>query len=1291
MISGMLGKRRGYVLLILLAAGSVAVAAGRREQVSTRASQSKPHGAGGVTANVILVAKTTSGVTFGPDVSATMPVSEATAFAAGQTFVVEVWAQTVGNPTGVAAVSLDINYNPAEVLVTNSFAFPLGNLGVPGVFVTFSFNATGNVSVDNIAGKVDDLSGGHNSCSTQIIGDGPTNWARLAVIEMQAVVAGSPAILATGTGNPVFGFAPCNQGDLPQAFISYTGINEPTADLLLNVAAGSESVVQGDAVTVTLDVANLATAINGTQALFRYDNTAIRLESIVPQDLGLVLPDEGWVETSENDIGGDVAYAAIINGGSTSADGTVATLTFTAIGSGTTSVTFLGDNPPSHPTLVNRLTDGATAQPISPNTIDSGNIVIAACDDGIPCTTDTFDGNVCVSTLDAGSCLIGGVCVVQGGINPTNDCEECNTALSTANWSNSADGASCDDGDSCTQTDTCSAGVCTGGNPVLCSASDQCHVVGVCDPGTGTCSDPIEKDGVPCDDSDSCTQTDTCSAGVCIGGNPVLCSALDPCHVAGVCDSGTGICSDPFAADGTGCDDSDPCTLTDSCSAGVCTGGNPVLCEASDQCHVAGVCDSGSGLCSDPIAADGTVCDDGSACTTAESCMAGVCTGGNSITCDPLDQCHLAGTCDPLTGLCDDPFAADGTGCDDGDACTGPDSCTAGVCGGSVVDGCIPCGVPGDCDDGNACTIEDCVSNACVFTDVVDGTGCDDGDLCTLTDSCSAGVCTGSNPVACSASDACHEVGVCDPGTGLCSDPVAMDGTACDDNDGCTQTDTCAAGVCTGGNPIVCTALDLCHVAGVCDPGTGVCSDPVAMDGTACNDNDGCTQTDSCTAGVCIGGNPVVCEPLDQCHLAGVCDPGTGFCDDPIEKDGVPCDDGDLCTLTDVCLAGVCSGGDPVICQPFDQCHVAGVCDPGSGNCSDPFASDGTGCDDSDPCTQTDTCVAGACTGGNPVVCTALDQCHLVGTCDSLTGFCDDPVAMDGTACDDSMFCTTADMCTGGVCGGGPRDCDDLDSCTADSCDEIGNTCVNADITSILLTVEVEALGPAVSVTRDVTVVITSCIGGTDIRVVPVTFDSAGMGSVTLTGVDTNSDWISVSEGHTLSRLLPLVFTGVGGCDATADFIGADRLMAGDFSNPFVPQDNVVDITDFAVLSVNWNQPIDPNSTSGADASGDGMQNVADFTAIQANYAMAGDAVDACPGVLSNIVGTDSLAIMSMPVASSPLRGARYADLNADGVIDAKDVRAFAERYGLRLTREFRAKLRRAESAERSPAARSVR
>jgi len=56
----------------------------------------------------------------------------------------------------------------------------------------------------------------------------------------------------------------------------------------------------------------------------------------------------------------------------------------------------------------------------------------------------------------------------------------------------------------------------------------------------------------------------------------VVCVPLDDCHPAGVCDTGTGICSNPVATDGTMCSDGNPCTTGEACATGVCTGGAPI-------------------------------------------------------------------------------------------------------------------------------------------------------------------------------------------------------------------------------------------------------------------------------------------------------------------------------------------------------------------------------------------------------------------------------------------------------------------------------------------------------------------------------------------------------------------------------------------------------------------------------------------------------------------------------------------------------------------------------------------
>ena len=263
----------------------------------------------------------------------------------------------------------------------------------------------------------------------------------------------------------------------------------------------------------------------------------------------------------------------------------------------------------------------------------------------------------------------------------------------------------------------------------------------------------------------------------------------------------------------------------------------------------------------------------------------------------------------------------------------------------------------------------------------------------------------------------------CDPGaagattccTATCQAVTA--GTACNDGNACTQTDTCVAGTCNGANPKTCSAADQCHDAGSCNPSTGACSNPTKSDGTACNDGNACTQTDTCVAGTCNGANLKTCSAADQCHDAGSCNPSTGACSSPSKADGAACNDGNACTQTDICVAGSCNGANLATCVASDQCHDAGSCDPSSGLCSNPAKADGAQCNDNDACTQTDQCQSGVCQGSNPVVCSSAGECQPAGTCSGATGRCSAPIALDGTPC--SLGACSSGLCVAPAGGAG--------------------------------------------------------------------------------------------------------------------------------------------------------------------------------------------------------------------------------------------------------------------------------
>ncbi|MBI4704741.1 MAG: S8 family serine peptidase [Deltaproteobacteria bacterium] len=123
--------------------------------------------------------------------------------------------------------------------------------------------------------------------------------------------------------------------------------------------------------------------------------------------------------------------------------------------------------------------------------------------------------------------------------------------------------------------------------------------------------------------------------------------------------------------------------------------------------------------------------------------------------------------------------------------------------------------------------------------------------------------------------------------------------------------------------------------------------------------------------------------------------------------DGTPCDDGDGCTSADTCVAGACQGVEKP-CPPPAACHGPGACEPESGQCAYPKLADGEACDDGEPCTVGDACTGGECRGALKP-CVAPAECQQAGICDAQSGACVYAAAPDGTPC-------SVGACSGGAC-----------------------------------------------------------------------------------------------------------------------------------------------------------------------------------------------------------------------------------------------------------------------------------
>jgi len=128
---------------------------------------------------------------------------------------------------------------------------------------------------------------------------------------------------------------------------------------------------------------------------------------------------------------------------------------------------------------------------------------------------------------------------------------------------------------------------------------------------------------------------------------------------------------------------------------------------------------------------------------------------------------------------------------------------------------------PASCDDHNDCTVDSCdpATFQCVHASVADGTNCEDGNACSINDLCQGGLCFSGPYKTCAAIDQCHMAGVCTPKTGECSNPYAPNGNSCDDGNTCTRGDQCLQGVCAGTTVI-------CAGQGICDHDRGACVDP---------------------------------------------------------------------------------------------------------------------------------------------------------------------------------------------------------------------------------------------------------------------------------------------------------------------------------------------------------------------------------------------------------------------------------------------------------------------------------
>jgi hypothetical protein len=188
--------------------------------------------------------------------------------------------------------------------------------------------------------------------------------------------------------------------------------------------------------------------------------------------------------------------------------------------------------------------------------------------------------------------------------------------------------------------------------------------------------------GAPCTADPDCASLH-CVDGVCC--DTACAGGTDDCQACSVA-AGAAVDGACGGSTGNACNDGNPCTNTDICTAGAC-GGTAYTCSDGLACTT-DVC-NGDGTCTFTLT-DGNCSIDG-------ACYAAGAT-------NPGNQCQQ---CTPSTSPTAWSNKTNGTACGDGQPCTLDDVCIGGICGGTAY----------TCNDGLACTTDSCNGDGtCTFT-----------------------------------------------------------------------------------------------------------------------------------------------------------------------------------------------------------------------------------------------------------------------------------------------------------------------------------------------------------------------------------------------------------------------------------------------------------------------------------------------------------------------------------------------------------------------------------------------
>lgn len=287
----------------------------------------------------------------------------------------------------------------------------------------------------------------------------------------------------------------------------------------------------------------------------------------------------------------------------------------------------------------------------------------------------------------------------------------------------------------------------------------------------------------------------------------------------------------------------------------------------------------------------------------------------------------------------------------------------------------------------------------------------------------------------------------------------------CDDGNSCTI-DTCnvLSGICvrapnTGqacSDGLYCNGDEICNDLGFCEPDTARdCNDGIACTvdscdeltdscindprSSLCSDDQHCNGAEICNplAG-CEAGAPPDCNDDVSC-TSDSCNEATDSCDNV--PSNAACNDGQYCNGVETCDAlNGCEAGAVPDCNDGVSC-TADSCNEATDSCdnvpNDGACSDGAFCNGAETCDPVNGCEAGTQPNCNDGVACTADSCNEVSdSCDHLPSH---------AACSDGQYCNgveTCDVVNGCQAGIGP-DCGDGVGCTTDACNEATDSCTH--------------------------------------------------------------------------------------------------------------------------------------------------------------------------------------------------------------------------------------------------------